>query len=284
MRCYRLWCTRTPATFNDKVRYKMLRDHRPLVVTFADKAAMRRYVEQIVGSDHLPRLQALVANTDDLSDPLLDGELVLKPTHGSGACIVVDRHAPAGARLPPPLHGWKYSHVRPAAASAAGLREVAAAWLHETYGRGPNHEWAYRQVQPRLMVEELLRGPDGTVPDDYKLFVFHGRCRFVQVDRGRFGHRTQDFFDRGGTRLDLSGGHPPGRAALPEPRRLPEMLELAELLGAETDFVRVDLYALPDRLVVGELTSSPAGGDSPFDPESWNAEFGSTWRPPRRYR
>jgi hypothetical protein len=62
------------------------------------------------------------------------------------------------------------------------------------------------------------------------------------------------------------------------------MLALAEPLGAETDFVLVDLYALPDRLLVGELTSSPAGGDSPFFPDSWNAVFGETWRPPRRYR
>jgi hypothetical protein len=39
-------------------------------------------------------------------------------------------------------------------------------------------------------VEELLAGADGGVPDDYKFFVFHGTCCYVQVDRGRFGNRT----------------------------------------------------------------------------------------------
>jgi hypothetical protein len=48
--------------------------------------------------------------------------------------------------------------------------------------------------------------------------------------------------------------------------------------------VRVDLYDLPDRVVFGELSSFPAGGDSPFHPESYNLEFGSHWTPPRRYR
>ncbi|MBJ7386137.1 MAG: hypothetical protein JHC55_16800, partial [Mycolicibacterium sp.] len=39
VRALRLWRTRKPSTFRDKVRYKMLRDRRALVVTFADKAA-----------------------------------------------------------------------------------------------------------------------------------------------------------------------------------------------------------------------------------------------------
>jgi hypothetical protein len=279
-----LWRTRDPVTFNDKVRYKLLRDHRQLVVDFADKATMRDYVSRVVGPGHLPGLVALADSAAELTDAVLAGELVLKPTHGSGACVVVDERAPAAATLPPAVHGWVYSHVRPDAANPQGLRDIAAGWLTETYGRGPNHEWAYGRIRPRLLVEELLRGVDGSVPDDYKLFVFHGRCRFVEVDGGRFGRRTQDFFDRDGERLELNGGHPSGHDALPEPARLQEMLSLAEALGAETDFVRVDLYALPDRLLVGELTSSPAGGDSPFFPESWNAVFGETWRPPRRYR
>jgi hypothetical protein len=36
--------------------------------------------------------------------------------------------------------------------------------------------------------------------------------------------------------------------------------------------------------VFGELTSYPAGGHSPFDPESYDAEFGAQWTVPRRYR
>lgn len=62
------------------------------------------------------------------------------------------------------------------------------------------------------------------------------------------------------------------------------MIELAEKLGAETDFVRVDLYHVDGRIVFGELTSFPAGGDSPFDPEYFDGEFGAHWTVPRSYR
>jgi hypothetical protein len=104
------------------------------------------------------------------------------------------------------------------------------------------------------------------VPEDHKLFVFNGRCRFVQVDTARFGARTQDFFDADWTTLDLTGGYPRSAVPPPRPGRLHEMIDLAERLGAGTDFVRVDLFTLPERVLVGELTSSPAGGDSPFHP------------------
>ena len=44
------------------------------------------------------------------------------------------------------------------------------------------------------------------------------------------------------------------------------------------------LYDVDGRVVFGELTSFPAGGDSPFDPESFDEEFGRHWTVPRRYR
>ncbi len=61
------------------------------------------------------------------------------------------------------------------------------------------------------------------------------------------------------------------------------MIGIAERLAVETDFVRVDLYDLPDRVVFGELSSFPAGGDSPFEPACFDLEFGRHWTPPRRY-
>ena len=63
----------------------------------------------------------------------------------------------------------------------------------------------------------MLTGADGGIPDDYKFFVFHGRCRFVQVDTGRFGGRTQDFYRPDWERLELSGG-PPGAPTAPPSR------------------------------------------------------------------
>jgi TupA-like ATPgrasp len=290
VRAVRLWRTRNPRTFREKVRYKMLRDHRPLVVTFADKAAVRDYVAAVVGDRYLPRAYAIVDDPAALHNLALPHTYVVKPTHGSGTAIIVSDRAAREARLPTEPGSWVYRHVRPEFAPREDIVRIAQGWVAQLYGQGPNREWVYGRMPRRIIVEEMLTGADGSIPDDYKFFVFHGRCAFVQVDSGRFGRRTQDFFRPDWQHVPLRGGLPWADREPAQPARLAEMIEVAERLGADTDFVRVDLYDAvgagePDgRIVFGELTSFPAGGDSPFDPESFNEEFGRLWTVPRRYR
>jgi TupA-like ATPgrasp len=284
VRAVRLWRTRNPHTFREKVRYKMLRDHRALVVTFADKAAVRDYVAKVVGGGYLPRAYAIVDDPAALRDVSLPNAYVVKPTHGSGAAIVVADCAPREARLPSEQGSWGYSHVRPESAPREDVVRIARDWVAQLYGQGPNREWVYGRMPRRVIVEELVAHADGAIPDDYKFFVFHGKCAFVQVDTGRFGRRTQDFFRPNWQHVPLSGGPPWADREPAKPARLSEMIDVAERLGADTDFVRVDLYDVDGRVVFGELTSFPAGGDNPFDPESFNEEFGRQWIVPRRYR
>ena len=33
-------------------------------------------------------------------------------------------------------------------------------------------EWAYKHIEPRIIVEEFIDDGSGTAPNDYKLFVF----------------------------------------------------------------------------------------------------------------
>jgi hypothetical protein len=284
VRAWRLWKTRRPRTFTEKVRYKMLRDRRQLVATFADKAAVREYVTSTIGEQYLPVAYAITPDPRELLTLPLPAAFVMKPTHGSGAALVVSERAAANVWVPTEHGSWLYRHVRPDVADRHQLVTLAEGWIAQLYGRGPNHEWAYGQVPRQVIVEELLAGPDGGIPDDYKFFVFHGQCHYVQVDAGRFDRRTQDFFDPNWNHLELSGGPAWADPAHPRPADLDTMIALAEKLGAKTDFVRVDLYNLGDRIVFGELTSYPAGGHSPFEPQRFNAEFGSHWSVPKKYR
>jgi hypothetical protein len=266
------------------VRYKMLRDRRALVVTFADKAAVRDHVAAAVGDHYLPRAYAVVADPEALREVDLPDSYVVKPTHGSGAAIVVSPAADRDTGLPSEPDSWVYCHVHPEHAPREDVIAIAAGWVRQLYGQGPYREWVYGRVPRQVIVEELLAGAEGAVPDDYKFFVYHGKCHFIQVDSGRFARRTQDFFTTDWEHLPLTGGLPWARPEPRRPARLSEMVDVAERLGVDTDFVRVDLYDVDGRIVFGELTSFPAGGDSPFDPESFNADFGRPWTVPRRYR
>jgi hypothetical protein len=283
VRWWRLVQTRNPQTFTEKVRYKMLRDHRDLVVTFADKVAVRDYVAAAVGAEHLPIVHATLDEPRLLLTQELPRQYVVKPSHGSGAVVVVSDAADPDARLPRVEACWSYTHVRPDHADRSQLAAISQYWIEQLYGQGPNREWAYGHVPRAVFVEELLTNDSGSVADDYKLFVFHGRCEFIQVDTGRFGRRTQNFYRRPWLPLPLSGGPPRAEQPQPAPECLDEMIVIAEKLAQTTDFVRVDLYVVGSRIMFGELTNYPAGGDSPFHPESFDREFGRSWTVPRRY-
>jgi len=55
------------------------------------------------------------------------------------------------------------------------------------------------------------------------------------------------------------------------------MLKTAETLGADLDFVRVDLYDVGNRIYFGEMTSTPGGGFARFDPQAMDEHLGRLW-------
>lgn len=268
-----------PVTFNEKVRYRMLADRRPLLTTFADKLAARAYVEARVGPEVLTELYAATSSPATLLEADLPREFVVKPTHASGAVVLVADFAPSDRDLPEPVEKWTKAMVRPDRLSRQRLVETCESWLARPFRR---REWAYRNIPRRILVEELLREGDG-VPFDYKFFVFHGRVRLVQVDQSRFERHVRTLFTPEWELLDVEYGHERG-ADIERPATLAEMTSIAETLGAETDFVRDDLYSLGSRVVFGELTNYPMAGEGAFDPEEFDRWLGDWWTVPKLAR
>jgi hypothetical protein len=55
------------------------------------------------------------------------------------------------------------------------------------------------------------------------------------------------------------------------------MIEIAETLGAPFDFVRIDLYDLPDGPRFGEITFTPGSGFERFYPDNYDRVLGDFW-------
>jgi hypothetical protein len=47
-------------------------------------------------------------------------------------------------------------------------------------------EWAYKHIEPRVVVEEYINDGTGLTPLDYTFYVFHGRVHLIWVMTGRF--------------------------------------------------------------------------------------------------
>ena len=245
-----------PKTFNQKLFYKLIYDRRPLLVTFADKLQAREYVRRKIGSDILVNLFAQADRPEDLKLEELPQQFVLKANHGSGYVRIVKNKL---------------------LEDESELRRTCREWLSENYGE-LSGEWVYKSIPPKIMVESFLDGGNGESPDDYKFFVFNGKVFMIEVDMDRFTGHRRDLFTPDWKRLDVRSRVPNANRPVPKPACLERMLQIAERLGAETDFVRVDLYEVDGRIYFGELTNFPANGLTRFEPKEFDATLGAQWR------
>ncbi len=250
-------------TLNDKVTYRRLCDRDPLWLVLSDKLRMRDYIEERMGAESLPKLLAVGDHAHEFEG--MRGPFVLKANHGSGMTILVDD----GELLTPD--------------------ELAEAETWSTQDcEWPDLEWGYSGARRLLLAEERLYGPGRPgPPSDYKFFTFSGEPELIQVDIERFGdHRRM--LRRPNWELVQARINPlydlPDDPQIPAPRNLELMLEWASVLGRSLEFIRVDLYDLEERVLVGELTPYPGAGSSWFDPRSLDAWLGSRWLNPPRTR
>lgn len=295
----RRWMARKPVTFSQKLARKLLEDRRSLLTVFADKATAGGYVRERLGTDIGPKRHAVARTPEAIDWSSLPRNFVTKVNHGSGGAVIVWEQAPRGNLLPrdPGRIGWATFLIHPDDLDLSRLTALLRRWTGLNYGSSfeTNYEWAYRNIAPRILVEELLVDGRGRLPADYRCFVFNGVCRMVQVDSdrnsdavanaGQVLHRgtRRDFFDREWRHIAMTSNFPNAEIAPPRPEQLERMLELAEKLASETDFVRVDFYAVPGRLVFGELTNYPTSGTARFEPPSFDKVVGDWWTMPASY-
>ena len=170
-------------------------------------------------------------------------------------------------------HGCNQSaFVRSGKEDWSSIRRQARRWTRRAYAAGWLDEWAYGELSPGLLVEPFI-GTAGKLPIDYKFYVFGGSVAFVQVHLDREHAHRWILLDRDWRRVSS----PTKDADPPRPTSLSQMIKGAETLGEGFSFVRVDLYAILDRPMFGEMTFYPSSGLDPFSPDSLDQRLGSYW-------
>ena len=124
------------------------------------------------------------------------------------------------------------------------------------------YDLQYNFIKPRILCEELIDTGDGGQPIDYKFLCIHGEpvSIFVASDRNengkaRFCSKTIDWKPLDDIRAKFNPSHD-----VEKPKHLEEMVQIARVLSADFELVRVDLYEYKDQVYFGELTFSPGGG------------------------
>lgn len=249
---------RTPRTFTEKIQWRIIHDRRDLIAVGGDKIAMKEYVAGLDLDVEIPRTLWQGEDLRAVLDRDWGGPWVLKPVAGSG-------YAAFGS-----------GSLRGSGIDLDAVRRWRAEDAHRVYG-----EWHYSRSRPGYLIEERIPTRSGASPDDYRFFVFDGRVQLVQIDTPRVEKVRRRFYTRDWTPRDVRQAGAELADPVPAPPTLGRMIELAERIGAEWDFVRVDLYDADGRIWFGELTPCPTGGLAPFDPPEFDRELGRLWTLPR---
>jgi hypothetical protein len=175
-----------PQTFSEKVLYRKLFDRRPLLTQFADKHAVRAYVEHKLGRDLLPALYHVTQHPEEIPFDALPEHFVVKPTHGSG---------------------WVRLVADKSALNRDELIAACRAWLRTSFYR-ITREWPYKRIEPKIIIEEMIDDGAGSVPRDYKCYVFHGKVEMIQVDEGRFADHRRNLYSPAWQKLEATLHYP----------------------------------------------------------------------------
>lgn len=249
---------RDPRGLNDKINWRILHDHRALWDWTCDKLAAREHASRLSPGILLPEVLWSGTDVREIASLPIDGRWILKSNSSSRDVII--------------------GQGRPDVEDLAGQ---VAAWDDDFQDRALR-EYAYRHAR-RLVVMERWLGATDEAPVDYKIYVFHGVAKYIQVHRNRFiGHRTS-IFTPAWERVDAGQSHiKADEITVERPERLDELLARAEQIAAPFDFLRVDLYETPDGVWFGETTPYSWSGTRPFWPEAFELELGSYWTLPDR--
>lgn len=244
-----------PKTFNEKMQWLKLYDRNPEYQRMVDKYAVKDYVSQKIGSEHVIKTIGVWDSFDDIDFDKLPERFVLKCTHDSGGLAICrDRKSfdkeKAGKKLTKCLKNNYYRQSR---------------------------EWPYKSVKPRIIAEEYMEDPELSELRDYKFFCFNGKPKCFKIDFDRFIEHRANYYDVNGELLPFGESNvlPDHTRDIAMPKKLDEMLRLAEKLAEGIAFVRVDFYEVGDKIYFGELTFYPASGLGPFTMEEWDLKLGS---------
>ena len=137
-------------------------------------------------------------------------------------------------------------------------------WLSEDFSKEAK-EIQYKNIKPVIICEEYLEDSEGSLID-YKYFCFNGKAKFIQVISDREREPRANFYDLQWNLINLRSKLRNSNKNFTKPKNLLKMNELAEKLSEGYPFVRVDFYNINGRIIFGELTFTPGGGVSKFQP------------------
>ena len=242
-----------PETFNEKLQWLKLNDRNPEYTRMVDKYESKQYVKEKLGEEYVIPLLGVYEKFDDIDFDKLPNQFIIKSTHDCGGIVICKNKNELNIE---------------------NARKKLSKSLRKNYYYG-EREWPYKNVKPRIIVEQLLENKNESELVEYNLFCFDGEPKIVMTCHGdKRIKRYNDFYDIDFNKLDMKCRYDNSDIIDNKPERYEEMLNIARKLSQNIPELRVDLYLCNDKIYVGELTFFHWGGFGTFEPQKWDYELG----------
>lgn len=246
----------SPITLTDKLNWLKLHCKNPEYTRLADKYEVKDYVREKIGNQYVIPLYGVWDHFDEIDFDRLPDSFVLKVTHNSGGLAI--------------CRDKKTFDTKEARKRLEGALNINYYTL--------SREYPYKDVEPRIIAEKYIPSLGNADSVEYKLSVFNGKVKMITVCKGpahdSFDVRTNDHYDTDGKILPFYVNYKNSVPPVPLPPQTEEMIEIAEKLGEDMPYVRVDLYIDKEKVLFGEMTFFTWGGFMQFVPKEWDKKLG----------
>lgn len=245
---------KNPKSLSEKLQWIKLYDRKPIYTTMVDKFEVKEFVANKIGEEYIIPTIAIYDSIEDVDIEKLPNRFVIKCTHDSGSVVICKDKS---------TFDWE-KHK-------SSLKEALSVNYY-THTR----EWPYKNVKPRILVEEYLTELADEDIKDYKFFCFNGNAKFLKVDYDRFIDHKVNYYDLDWKYLEYAEYETKTDANHIEkmPNNFNQMIEFANILSKDTKFLRVDFYNLNGKIYFGELTFFPRNGFGCLSPYSIDESIG----------
>ncbi|AOZ97019.1 ATP-grasp fold amidoligase family protein [Butyrivibrio hungatei] len=243
-----------PETYNEKLQWMKMYDRNPYYCNLVDKYKAREIAGKIIGEEYLVPSYGVWDKFDDIDFDSLPEKFVIKCTHDSGGIVI--------------CQDKKDFDKKEAKKRITNSLRLNYFWI----GR----EWPYKNLSPRIIVEQYLEDTKHNEVRDYKFFCFDGRPKLMYIATNRQGKSETyfDFFDMDGNHLDIVNAHSNAPVIPDLPCKFEEMKLLAEKLSTGLKHVRIDFYEVNGKVFFGEFTLFHMSGFRRFIPDKWDRIIG----------
>ena len=125
-------------------------------------------------------------------------------------------------------------------------------------------EWWYYTYPKEYFLEPSVSGQGS--PNEFQFTVLGGKTGFIQHIRNRFENYRRNLYDRNFRPLKLNIDGTAQGEVISAPAEFSVMRKVAEVIGSQFKYARVDLFLLPDGdLKLNEITLCPGNCSGVFD-------------------